>query len=181
MSNMQRLTPEDIADIRRAYRDAKYPDHQIDILCQLYLLSRSEVMEVCGLKQEKLRRPGFGHNDYRCGDVRRDAILQAVLKDGVSVDAAAARYCVNLCLAREWVRKEREKRGDIPKAKRLPLLHAVLIEGLTTKEAARRCDIKYETALRWVREEKEKVKGGDDRDKRRAAALPGHQPGAQTT
>lgn len=130
MSNMQRLTPEDIADIRRSYRDAKYPEHQLSILGQLYLLTKAEVMEVCGVLPAK-RYAGDRH-DYRTQDVRRLPLLRAVLVDGMGIAEAARRHGVKLNVATEWVKRERARKGD-------------------------------------------------DRDKRRAAALPGHQPGAQTT
>lgn len=130
MSNMQRLTPEDLADIRRSYREAKYPDHQLDILSQLYLLSRMEVMELCGVAPT--RRRTAGRYDYRTEDVRR-----------------------------------------------LPLLRAVFVEGVSIAEAARRHGVRLNVATEWVR--REKAKKGDDHDKRRASALPGHRPGAQTT
>ena len=129
MSNMQRLTPEDIADIRRSYRDAKYPEYQLTILGQLYLLTKAEVMEVCGVLPAK-RYAGDRH-DYRTQDVRR-----------------------------------------------LPLLRAVFVEGMGIAEAARRHGVKLNVATEWVK--RERARKGDDLDTRRASALPGHRPGAQT-
>ena len=51
------LTKEQIGEIRAAYRDAKDPKKQIDILADLYVCDKAEIRQVLGIEDAPPQAP----------------------------------------------------------------------------------------------------------------------------
>lgn len=82
-----KLTNKDLEDIRNLYKYAKNKREQIAIICDLYLLKKSTVQRVLGLKVEADKPRGI--------DARLNAAVRDIVDNGLTYKEAAKKHGVS--------------------------------------------------------------------------------------
>ena len=103
------FTPEQISEIQAAYRDSANPKKQIGILADLYDTTENAIRTVLGLPEtEAGNKKTKTHYDAQT----RQAVIKAVLLDGMATAEASEQYGVKRCTVGYWVSMAKKQQSE---------------------------------------------------------------------
>lgn len=105
----RKFTAEETEQIQAAYRDAKNKKAQINICAQLYAADPADICRVLGIPNEEPKKP----KKLRTYDQSvKDAVVRAVLVEGMTQSAAAEKFgvpCGNIGL---WIKNAKKRQAE---------------------------------------------------------------------
>ena len=104
------FSPEQVSDIKAAYRNASDPKKQISILADLYATTKEEICKVLEI-ETPAPKPKKVPRSY--DQSVKDSVVKAVILDGMTYQQAAERFGVPYGNVNAWVNKARKKQAEI--------------------------------------------------------------------
>ena len=103
------FSPEQVSDIKASYRNAANPEKQIGIQAELYDTTENAIRTVLGLPEtEAGNKKTKTHYDAQT----RQAVIKAVLLDGVTTAEASEQYGVKRCIVGYWVSMAKKQQSE---------------------------------------------------------------------
>lgn len=95
-----KFSPDELEDIQASYRDAADREQQIGILAELYAVKKADICKALGVPvpEEKPK-----HRKY--SQETREAVVRAVLIDGMTHKEAGEKYGVLKGTVHFWVQR----------------------------------------------------------------------------